>query len=206
LKLQSRQIAGTLGIAIASALTALASLLQTCVMQGQLDQTKTMVTASTEANAIARDALESSERPWLGIDRVETGSLQADQPFHAKIFLANAGRTPAMEAQTLFKIGTAPIDAPLAPRAAADCDNCSRSILLPGGTLMQPITLPATKLGAQAVERIKKSGTDAIWISGRIEYSDRNGKRHIVIVCERYHLFESGFSGFSPCPAGNSAD
>jgi xanthosine utilization system XapX-like protein len=158
--------------------------------------------AATQANEIANQALVGSTRPWVGVDAVEAGSIQASQTLNIEVRVRNSGRTPSTDVQGLFLVYISPINNP--PALLADqCANCVRSVVLPNGVVSYKLSVRDSVMSVDEVQRIK-DGKDTMWIVGRLDYHDGEGEAHTTRSCLYYRA--TGIASFTACGDGNSAN
>jgi hypothetical protein len=189
---------------------------QLYLLKGQMDGLRAAVAQSgkvadaasrlsdtaTQANEIANQALAGSTRPWIGVDTVEAGGIQAGQPLAIEVRVRNSGRTPSTDVQGLFLVYISPIDSP--PALLTDqCSSCVRSVMLPNGTVSYKLSVRDNVMTADEVRRIKE-GKDTMWIVGRLDYHDGEGEMRTTRSCLYYRT--SGIASFTACSDGNSAD
>ncbi|HEX4113668.1 MAG TPA: hypothetical protein VH020_14140 [Stellaceae bacterium] len=157
--------------------------------------------AATQANEIANQSLVNTTRPWIGVDTVEAGTIQAGQSLTIEVRVRNSGRTASTDVQGLFLVYISPIDNPPA-LLTKQCDSCVRSVLLPNGTVSYKLSVRDNVMSAGEVERIK-AGKDTMWIVGRLDYRDGEGELHTTRSCLYYRT--GGIPSFTACSDGNSA-
>lgn len=158
--------------------------------------------AATQANEIAGQSLASSTRPWVGVDAVEAGPLEAGQPLNIDVRVRNSGRTPSTDVQGLFLVYISPLDNP--PALLADqCASCVRSVVLPDGVVSYKLSVRESVMTTDEVQRIR-DGKDTMWIVGRLDYHDGEGEAHTTRSCLYYR--NSGIASFTACSSGNSAN
>jgi hypothetical protein len=157
--------------------------------------------AATQANEIANQSLANATRPWIGVDTVEAGTIQAGQSLTIEVRVRNSGRTPSTDVQGLFLVYISPIDNPPA-LLTKQCDSCVRSVVLPDGTVSYKLAVRDNVMTAGEVERIKE-GKDTMWIVGRLDYRDSEGEPHTTKSCLYYRT--GGIPSFTACSDGNSA-
>lgn len=155
-----------------------------------------------QANEIANQSLASATRPWVGVDAVEAGAIQAGRPLNIEVRVRNSGRTPSTDVQGLFLVYISPIDNP--PALLADqCASCVKSVVLPNGVVSYKLSVRDTVMTADEVQRIR-DGKDTMWIVGRLDYHDGEGEAHTTRSCLYYR--SSGVASFTACSDGNSAN
>jgi hypothetical protein len=157
--------------------------------------------AAIQANEIANQSLSNATRPWVGVDTVEAGPIQAGQALTIEVRVRNSGRTASTDVQGLFLVYISPIDNPPA-LLTKECDNCVRSVVLPNGTASYKLSVRDTVMTPGEVQRIR-DGKDTMWIVGRLDYRDGEGERHTTKSCLYYR--NSGSPSFTACSDGNSA-
>jgi hypothetical protein len=158
--------------------------------------------SATQANEIAGQALASSTRPWVGVDAVEAGAIEAGQPLNVEVRVRNSGRTPSTDVQGLFLVYISPINNP--PALVADqCTSCVRGVVLPNGVMSYKLSVRADVMSPDEVQRIK-DGKDTMWIVGRLDYRDGEGESHTTRSCLYYRA--TGIASFTACGDGNSAN
>jgi hypothetical protein len=178
--------------------------LQASISQsGQVADAATRLSdAATQANEIANQALATTARPWIGVDTVEAGSIQPNQPLSIEVRVRNSGRTPSTDVQGLFLVYISPIDNP--PALLSDqCSSCVRSVVLPNGNVTYKLSVKDSVMTPDEVQRIK-DGKDTMWIVGRLDYHDGEGESHTSKSCLSYRT--SGIASFTACNDGNSAN
>ncbi len=158
--------------------------------------------AATQANEIAGQSLASSTRPWVGVEALEAGTIQAGQTLNIEVRVRNSGRTPSTDVQGLFLVYISPLDNP--PALLADqCTSCVKSVVLPNGVVSYKLSVRDSVMTADEVQRIK-DGKDTMWIVGRLDYHDGEGEAHTTRSCLYYR--SSGIASFTACSDGNSAN
>ena len=186
------------------------------LLQGQMDELRNTVAqngkvaesvnrlsdAAMQANEIANQSLTSATRPWVGIDAVEAGSIQAGRPLNIEVRVRNSGRTPSTDVQGLFLVYISPIDNPPA-LLAEQCASCVKSVVLPNGVVSYKLSVRDNVMTADEAQRIR-DGKDTMWIVGRLDYHDAEGEAHTTRSCLYYR--SSGISAFTACGDGNSAN
>jgi hypothetical protein len=188
---------------------------QLSVMQDQLDTLQDLSDkvqksfdssrAQSEALLTAVQAISSrkggDERAWVGIDSLSIGPLRSSEPLSVVATIRNSGRSPALDVvislntKIVLKDGDGPAQRP-------PCTGCTRSVLLPNGSLNVAADTTEGRLTASSLDRIT-SGLDNITVSGRIDYRDADGGAHQTLAC---FIYQPRASAFSACPTGNHLD
>ena len=157
--------------------------------------------AAERANEIANAGILASDRPWVGVDFVQTPPVEPNKDFPAKVIVKNSGRSPAISLHGTVRIHILPDIDPL-PELPDECIGCAESVLFPNGALSFDITVGAALITQEKVDRIK-NGTDLIFFDGRFDYLDAAQRPHKTFVCSVYMVKSAGFVG---CASGNHAD
>jgi hypothetical protein len=186
------------------------------LLQGQMDDVRAAIAqngkiadaasrlsdAATQSNEIAGQSLAAGVRPWVGVDTVEAGTIQAGQPLTIEVRVRNSGRTPSTDVQGLFLVYISPIDNP--PVLLSDqCTSCVRSVVLPNGIVSYKLSVRDNVMTADEVQRLR-DGKDTMWIVGRLDYHDGEGQLHTTRTCLYYR--SAGIASFSACSDGNAAN
>ncbi|MGH6982444.1 MAG: hypothetical protein ACREFC_14680, partial [Stellaceae bacterium] len=158
--------------------------------------------AAMQSNEIANQSFANATRPWVGVDAVEAGTIQAGRPLNIEVRVRNSGRTPSTDVQGLFLVYISPIDNP--PALLADqCSSCVKSVVMPNGVVSYKLSVRDTVMTADEAQRIR-DGKDTMWIVGRLDYRDGEGESHTTRSCLYYR--NSGIAAFTACSDGNSAN
>jgi hypothetical protein len=149
----------------------------------------------------AMDRLSNADRPWLGIESVSTGSLQADAKLPVIARVRNAGRTPAMD--VMISLTTMTASAPTDAGAGSEvCKACPRTFVLPNATVNNDVSVESSVLTGPRVIRLK-TGEETLWLIGRIDYTDPAAHPHTTRVCM---VYAPKAAAFNACPEGNRID
>jgi hypothetical protein len=148
------------------------------------DANRTSAAAATSSSNTARNALEISERAYLGITAAQMDKdLAAGTNVKLSVFVANGGRTPAFNVHVrhYYRWGPPGVqkNLPLTKVALV-----STSILLPGVQLLQASDQIAA-LPTTVIEELKK-GELVLVAYGQITYTDAVRKRRFTRYCYLY--------------------
>jgi hypothetical protein len=157
--------------------------------------------AGEPGNAAGAAAAAVSDRPWIGVDAIAAGALQANRKFISNVNVRNAGRSPATNVRATWNIA-ATASGDIASPEIEPCSKCAETVLLPNAAVAYELAIDESVLTSDKLNRIR-NGDDGIVIFGRIDYADSFGGNHITRVCM---IYVPGLSRFSACAQGNRFD
>jgi hypothetical protein len=151
-----------------------------------------------EANQIAREALSSSERPWLGVASIVLAPLQIGQNITATVLVQNFGKTPALA--TIVRVR---IPEPFAPEQRAQAIKealtkfdesrvASEGVLFPGQlsrSIEDSLMYPMDEKGIGDF----RAGKGQLLVITRIRYRDQFGQPHHTQRCGVYNPKKDDF-------------
>jgi hypothetical protein len=156
---------------------------------------------ASEPDAAAAATPAAMDRPWVGIDSIVVGTLQAGRKFISNVNVRNAGRSPATNVRATWNIA-APATVDIAAPEIEPCNSCAEAVLLPGAAAIYDVAMDESVLTADKFNRIS-NGDDSIALFGRIDYTDSSGGAHITRTCMTY---VPKLSRFNACAQGNLFD
>lgn len=144
----------------------------------------------------------AADRPWVGVDTIETAQFaNGGQPI-TTVHIVNSGRQPAYDLRSntvgsLRAVATAPPEVPAQKGPLA-----TTGMLMPntGGKLTFFGNTRA--LTADEAGNVKK-GQYILWLAGRLDYKDAAGRAHVTTFRYRY---DPALNSFIAAPQGNSAN
>ncbi|HEX3942839.1 MAG TPA: hypothetical protein VHW69_02010 [Rhizomicrobium sp.] len=150
----------------------------------------------------AAPVVTAADRPWVGVDTVETAQFaNGGQPV-TTVHIVNSGRQPAYDLRSntvgsLRAVAAAPPEIPAQKGPLA-----TTGLLMPntGGKLTFFANTRA--LTAEEAANVKK-GQYVLWLAGRLDYKDAAGRAHLTTF--RYH-YDPTLNSFIAAPQGNSAN
>jgi hypothetical protein len=150
----------------------------------------------------AAPVVTAADRPWVGVDTIETAQFaNGGQPI-TTVHIVNSGRQPAYDLRSntvgsLRAVATAPPQVPAQKGPLA-----TTGMLMPntGGKLTFFGNTRA--LTADEAANVKK-GQYVLWLAGRLDYKDAAGHAHVTTFRYRY---DPTLNSFIAAPQGNSAN
>jgi len=150
----------------------------------------------------AAPVVTAADRPWVGVDTIETAPFaNGGQPI-TTVHIVNSGRLPAYDLRSntvgsLRAVATAPPQVPAQKGPLA-----TTGLLMPntGGKLTFFANTRA--LTADEAANVKK-GQYVLWLAGRLDYKDGAGRAHLTTFRYRY---DPALNSFIAAPQGNSAN
>jgi hypothetical protein len=144
----------------------------------------------------------AQDRPWVGLDTIRTAPFTGGGRPVTTVHFGNSGAEPAYDfrSNTVGSLRAAKAPSPDIPPQPGPV--ASSGVLLPnaGGTLtFFANTRPLTAQEAAGI----RSGQDVLWLAGRLDYKDGNGRAHETTF--RYR-FNPALNGFTAAPEGNTAN
>jgi hypothetical protein len=165
-------------------------------LNGLSDRLSAMAAKSAAMPAAAAD------RPWVGIDSITTAPFaNGGQPI-TTVHIVNSGRAAAsdLRSNTVGSMRSAATPAPEIPPKKGPL--ATTGLLLPntGGKLtFFGNTRALTPQEAASV----RSGQFVLWLAGRLDYKDAQGRAHLTTFRYRY---DPTLNSFIAAPQGNSAN
>jgi hypothetical protein len=156
----------------------------------------------SEPEAAAAAVPAAADRPWVGIDSIVVGALQANRKFISNVNVRNAGRSPATNVRATWNIAAPAVADVVASPEIEPCNTCAEAVLLPGAGTSYDVAMEESVLTADKLNRIRNGG-DSIALSGRIDYTDSSGGAHITRACM---IYVPSLSRFNACAQGNRFD
>jgi hypothetical protein len=151
---------------------------------------------------VARDALSLQDRPWIGLERVDVGKVEANDWVESRTWVSNYGHGPALQGTLLVSERILCGEFPKRPPYG----NAS------GGTVtIMPNQLVATRKisldSPLTTEQIRQISSQAcgLYIYGRVKYLDTNTRPHWRHWCEMFKVGATE-SGFVSCTSYNDGD
>jgi hypothetical protein len=150
----------------------------------------------------AAPVVTAADRPWVGVDTIETAQFaNGGQPI-TTVHIVNSGRQPAYDLRSntvgsLRAVATAPPEVPAQKGPLA-----TTGVLMPntGGKLTFFGNTRA--LTSDEAGNVKK-GQYILWLAGRLDYKDAAGRAHVTTFRYRY---DPALNSFIAAPQGNSAN
>ncbi len=149
----------------------------------------------------AAPVVTAADRPWVGVDTIETAQFaNGGQPI-TTVHIVNSGHQPAYDLRSntvgsLRAVATAPPQVPAQKGPLA-----TTGMLMPntGGKL----TFFGNTRALTADEAANvKNGKYVLWLAGRLDYKDAAGHAHLTTFRYRY---DPALNSFIAAPQGNSA-
>jgi hypothetical protein len=161
-------------------------------------------TRQADASQEQLKVLKDNQRPWLGLAHIEAlRGIIPSTDHYIPVDYRNFGRTPASHVKVVFNADVYRLgDAPTIPLPV--CDDCGDGeTIMPSMPVRRTPHIDGLHLTQPAIDQIK-AGTSLIWLTGRIDYRDTDGKPHTTFLCE---IFGADGS-FRSCdvPDSNHAD
>lgn len=167
-----------------------------------VDATQHQVAESRHANQIARDALESGERPWIGLSHFgEMQDYRIGGKPHLEIEIKNFGKTPAVDVKVtsgmviatkgMFSFAKTLVIPPITP--------ASLGPIFPEGRAKNSVGIWVPFPAWEMTNDSSVPGTPELIMFGLITYRDRLGQIHHTPICEKYHPEVKGFTGDGSC-------
>ena len=116
--------------------------------------------------------MEADQRPWVGIDRVETGAIAVGHALLIRPIYKNTGRTPALNWIAAFDPPALEgSESAVSSRTECNPNACGRGVLVPDGEFPIEIGIGKERMTSEFVEAVK-SQKQIIFILGRTDYRD----------------------------------
>ncbi len=165
-------------------------------LNGLSDRLTAMAAKSAAAPAAAAD------RPWVGVDSIKTAPFaNGGQPV-TTVHIVNSGRAAAsdLRSNTVGSLRSAKTPAPEIPAKKGPL--ATTGLLLPntGGNLTFFGNTRA--LTPQEAANVR-SGQFVLWLAGRLDYKDAQGRPHLTTFRYQYN---PSLNSFVAAPQGNSAN
>jgi hypothetical protein len=144
----------------------------------------------------------TGDRPWVGVDSIKTAPFaNGGQPV-TTVHIVNSGRAAAsdLRSNTVGSLRAAKTPAPDIPAKKGPL--ATTGLLLPntGGNLtFFANTRALTPQEAASV----RSGQFVLWLAGRLDYKDTQGRPHLTTFRYQYN---PSLNSFAAAPQGNSAN
>jgi hypothetical protein len=149
--------------------------------------------------------MEADQRPWVGIDRVETAPIEQGKRLPIIVIFKNIGKTPAMHFEArIEKRDLLADESSLTPLERCNKNACSVGVDFPNAEFPIDVSMVAAELSAETVSLVK-AGDKKIFIQGRTDYLDGSGTSHKTIMCMFYNANASRF-GYCAKEGLNQAD
>ena len=201
------------GSLVIGSLTLLVGCFVLRIYSGQLEQMRLSTQAATKAADAALGTVElarTDQRAWIGVPRFQlVEEPRTGQQFGFKIWLANTGKTPAIDMgdkTTLVIIGKEP------EMSFDELEQMGVVQRGPGNITISP-TGPTSLLSIDHLGPVippdllaeYRAGTKQIYLLSRIDYKDIFGEKHWIEVCAS-HSYSQPLDQFILSPTRNKID
>jgi hypothetical protein len=153
--------------------------------------------------SVASNAVRLGERAWITSAGIQLAAEPGeDEPFTISIFVANTGKTPALEliSQSRILITASP---PRMNRFPEPNKIQSRTILAPGTSVANFSPDPWTP--RRDMFHAYRDGSQVLYVQARLQYRDIFQRPHWTTICA-YHTYGAPLDKLTLCETGNEID
>ena len=147
-------------------------------------------------------APSAADRPWVGADSIKTVDFSSGGQPLTTLHIINTGRTPAMDlrSNTLGRLSSASTSPPNIPTQPGPLG--TTGVLMPNTGGDMTFFANTRALTAEEAGTIK-SGQNVLWLAGRLDYRDSQGRPHVTTFRYRY---DPALNSFVATSTGNSVN